>query len=114
MKKVKMTIAKKIRLLRQRQGLSQEQVATKLNISVPALSKIESGVTDINISRVEQLAASFGLSLMTFLEWDGESEPGSNLEFNILTQKLIERETQLIELQNKVIFLLEALKGSET
>jgi transcriptional regulator with XRE-family HTH domain len=105
-----MTIAQKIRLLRQRKGLSQEEVALKLGISIPALSKIETGITDVNISRIEQIATLFGVTLMTLLQWDGEGEPGSSDEIESLSQKLIRRDAQVIELQKQIIRLLEALK----
>jgi transcriptional regulator with XRE-family HTH domain len=105
-----MTVAKKIRLLRQRKGLSQEEVALKLGISVPALSKIETGTTDVNISRIEQIAALFGVTLMALLQWDGEGQPGSNEEIESLSQKLINRDAQVIELQKQIIRLMEALK----
>jgi transcriptional regulator with XRE-family HTH domain len=43
------TIGKNIRTLRQKHGWSQGQVASRLHISIPAFSKIETGITDINI-----------------------------------------------------------------
>jgi transcriptional regulator with XRE-family HTH domain len=43
------TLGKKIRLLRHQKGWSQEEVAKRLDISIPAFSKIETGITDINL-----------------------------------------------------------------
>ena len=61
------TIGKKIRLLRHQQGWSQDDVAKKLGISIPAFSKIETGISDINLSRLEQIASLFGFSLVELL-----------------------------------------------
>jgi len=38
------TLGKKIRLLRHQKGWSQEDVAKRLDISIPAFSKIETGI----------------------------------------------------------------------
>ena len=50
------TLGKKIRLLRHQKSWSQEDVAKQLGISIPAFSKIETGITDINLSRLEQIS----------------------------------------------------------
>lgn len=52
-------IGRNIRTLRQKHGWSQAQVASRLDISIPAFSKIETGITDINISRLNQIATLF-------------------------------------------------------
>ena len=45
------TLGKKIRLLRHQKGWSQEDVAKRLDISIPAFSKIETGITDWKFAR---------------------------------------------------------------
>ncbi|RZL30334.1 MAG: XRE family transcriptional regulator, partial [Pedobacter sp.] len=57
-------IGSNIRQLRQKNGWSQGDVAQRLKISIPAFSKIETGITDINISRLEQIANLFDVSTM--------------------------------------------------
>jgi transcriptional regulator with XRE-family HTH domain len=54
-KKTNKSVGKNIRTLRHQRGWSQEDVANRLGISIPAFSKIETGVTDINLSRLEQI-----------------------------------------------------------
>jgi transcriptional regulator with XRE-family HTH domain len=61
------TLGKKIRLLRHQKGWSQEEVAKRLDISIPAFSKIETGITDINLSRLEQIAVLFEMSVVQLL-----------------------------------------------
>jgi transcriptional regulator with XRE-family HTH domain len=61
------TLGKKIRLLRHQRSWSQEDVAKQLDISIPAFSKIETGITDVNLSRLEQVSALFGLTVVQLL-----------------------------------------------
>lgn len=108
------TIGKKIRLLRHQQGWSQEDVAKKLDISIPAFSKIETGITDVNLSRIEQIAALFGLSVVDLLTYDDAvGTPEHRDQLNELNEKLRSREDEVINLQKKVIELFEALKSQQ-
>lgn len=105
------TLGKKIRLLRHQKGWSQEEVAKRLDISIPAFSKIETGITDINLSRLEQIAALFEMSvvqLLTYNETEQDAKIASELE-NV-NKKLMDRETEVIDLQKKVIELFEELR----
>ncbi|HMR19082.1 MAG TPA: helix-turn-helix transcriptional regulator [Sphingobacterium sp.] len=104
------TLGKKIRLLRHQKGWSQEDVAKRLEISIPAFSKIETGITDVNLSRLNQISKLFGLSLVQLLSTsDAEEEKEKADEMNELVKKLHARETEVIELQKKVIDLYEQL-----
>lgn len=105
------TLGKKIRLLRHQKGWSQEEVAKRLDISIPAFSKIETGITDINLSRLEQISALFEMSvvqLLTYNEVEQDQKIASELE-NV-NKKLMDRETEVIDLQKKVIELFEELR----
>lgn len=107
------TIGKKIRLLRHQQGWSQDDVAKKLDISIPAFSKIETGITDVNLSRVEQIAALFGLSVVELLTFDeAVGSPEHRDQLNELNDRLRVREDEVINLQKKVIELFEELKSA--
>jgi transcriptional regulator with XRE-family HTH domain len=108
------TLGKKIRLLRHQKGWSQEDVAKRLDISIPAFSKIETGITDINLSRLEQIASLFELTvvqLLTFTDAEGDSKIINELD--AVHKKLMDRETEVIDLQKKVIELFEELRHSK-
>jgi transcriptional regulator with XRE-family HTH domain len=108
------TLGKKIRLLRHQRTWSQEDVSKQLDISIPAFSKIETGITDVNLSRLEQISALFGLSVVQLLTFtDSEEQEKYNNEVEVLTKKLQERETDVIELQKKVIDLYEELRRAK-
>lgn len=106
------TLGKKIRLLRHQKSWSQEDVAKQLEISIPAFSKIETGITDVNLSRLEQISKLFDMSVVQLLTFnDQEGLESYNTEVENLTQKLHERETELIDLQKKIIELYEELRS---
>ncbi|WP_129713628.1 helix-turn-helix domain-containing protein [Pedobacter sp. SYP-B3415] len=100
------TIGKNIRQLRQKQGWSQGEVAKRLNISIPAFSKIETGITDVNLSRLSQIANLFDVTVVSIIDTNGENN--SNLdEIRTLKELLNSREAEIIKLQKKVIDLYE-------
>ena len=105
------SLGKKIRLLRHQKGWSQEDVAKQLDISIPAFSKIETGITDINLSRLEQISKLYEMTVVQLLTFnDAEQEQKSASELESIQKKLVEREAELIELQKKVIELYEELR----
>ena len=106
------TLGKKIRLLRHQKSWSQEDVAKQLEISIPAFSKIETGITDINLSRLEQISKLFEMTVVQLLTFnDKEGQESYNTEVDSLTLKLHERELELIDLQKKIIELYEELRA---
>lgn len=103
-------LGKKIRLLRHQKGWSQEDVAKRLDISIPAFSKIETGITDVNLSRLNQISKLFGLSLVQLLSTSDVDDNKDRMEeLNELNRKLQLREIEVIDLQKKVIDLYEQL-----
>ena len=108
------TLGKKIRLLRHQKGWSQEDVAKRLDISIPAFSKIETGITDINLSRLEQIAKLFEMSVVQLLTFnDSEQQEKYVSELETVTKKLQQRESEVLDLQKKVIELYEELRQSK-
>lgn len=63
-----MSVHEKIRLVRQLKGWSQEEVASRLEMSPNGYGSIERGDTDINLSRLEQIAELFGIKLSDLFE----------------------------------------------
>jgi transcriptional regulator with XRE-family HTH domain len=109
-KKTNKSAGKNIRTLRHEHGWSQEDVANRLGISIPAFSKIETGVTDINLSRLEQIANIFEVSVVNLLSLEYTEEPSTqDLSLSIIQKKLTDREAEITNLQRKVILLYEEL-----
>ena len=107
-------LGKKIRLLRHQKGWSQEDVAKKLDISIPAFSKIETGITDINLSRLEQISILFDMTVVQLLTFSGSEQDQKFVnELETVNKKLINRKTEVIDLQKKVIELFEELRHAK-
>jgi transcriptional regulator with XRE-family HTH domain len=111
-------VGKNIRRLRQKKGWTLVQIAEKVKVSVPAFSKIETGPTDINMSRLKQLADIFEVSILEILYEEGEN-PQEELiqEANLLKEQILAKDHTVNELQKKLIDLYEevskkALQGT--
>jgi transcriptional regulator with XRE-family HTH domain len=62
-----MKLHEKIKFIRQLKGWSQEEVANQLEMSVNGYGSIERGETDVKLSRLEKIAAIFGMELLELL-----------------------------------------------
>ena len=105
------SVGKSIRILRHQHGWSQEDIASRLGISIPAFSKIETGVTDVNLSRLEQIANIYEVSVVQLLTVDGEQTEPVPSHLNVMQKKLNDREAEIASLQRKVIELYEELRN---
>lgn len=104
----KMKIYDKIRFMRQQQHLSQEDMAEKLQMSVNGYANIERGETDVQISRLEEIATIFGVDLMELFSF-GEKNVifiGGNVnDKNIFSQDSIGAKELASELQKSQIII---------
>lgn len=99
------TLGEKIRYFRNLKGWSQEEIADKLDLSLPAYSKIERNITDIGFKRLTQIAKVFGLSVIELLSASSKPSDDSNLK-----KLIVEKDKEINRLQKKVIELLEKQK----
>jgi transcriptional regulator with XRE-family HTH domain len=104
------SVGKNIRAVRHQLGWSQEDAANKLGISIPAFSKIETGITDINLSRLQQIADVFEMSLVQLLTFDDTNDEFQSTHLQDAKKKLEECEEEILALQRKVIGLYEELR----
>ena len=65
-------IGLKIRELRKTYGLSQIQLAEKINLSFQQIQKYEKGITAISVFRLQQIADAFGIHASAFLETENQ------------------------------------------
>jgi len=110
-KKTNKSVGKNIRTLRHQRGWSQEDVANRLGISIPAFSKIETGVTDINLSRLEQIANIYEVNVVNLLSAEIEEGEPQVSNLTIAQKKIMDREAEIANLQRKVIVLYEELRS---
>lgn len=62
-------VGEKIRGIRTLKGLSQENLAMMLGLSLPAYADIERGKKDVTMKRLEQIAEKLGVSLSDILSF---------------------------------------------
>ena len=101
------TLAEKLRWLRTEQGKRQTEVAKGLGISTPAWHKIENGMTEVNLTRIKQLAEYFRVDVASLLL---EDEPGTyfgNERITELEEEVREYQAKVIELQSKLLACFE-------
>ena len=75
-----------IRRLREKSGMTQQQLADKLSVGDKAVSKWETGRGYPDISLIEPLASALGVSVIELLS--GENVVNANRSFNMLRVKL--------------------------
>ena len=105
------SVGQNIKYLRVQNGWTQNDIANRLGISIPALSKIETGITDVNLSRLEQIAHIYEVTLVQLLNIYNEQLEPVVLHGDILRKKINEQETEINSLQRKVIELYDELHG---
>ena len=64
-----MTIGEKIRGIRTLKGLSQENMAEMLGLSLLSYGDIERGKKDVNMNRLEQIAEKLGVSVSDIMKF---------------------------------------------
>lgn len=94
------TLGDKIRYYRNLKGWSQEDMAVMLDITGVSLSNIERNVTDINYSRLKQIAELFNITISELTDLSNKSSEEVDLK------KIIQKqEKELVQLQRMVIKL---------
>jgi transcriptional regulator with XRE-family HTH domain len=113
--------ADRLRLIRVSKGMSQENVAKALDITVGAYSKIERGVTKLSLNRLDDLSKIFDIELNDFIRYlNGESDsldrklniPGAGVQTNYGGQNApVDSEVALLR---KIINLYDESKELNT
>jgi transcriptional regulator with XRE-family HTH domain len=101
------TLGEKFRILRQKKGVNQKAMADLLEISIPAYSKLETGITDPNFSRINQIAQVHELTLRQFLDIGEEGASEQEQVVTQLKEKINQLESSVIRLQSKLIDLYD-------
>lgn len=101
---------KNVRNMRNKRGWSLKDMAGKIDISIAAVSKIETGFTDISLSRMEQIARVLGVDVTALLVKNMQMELIDISFYGELQKELSERQKEILKLQRKVIDLYEELQ----
>ena len=111
-----MSVHEKIKLVRQSKGLTQEEVAEKLNMSVSGYGDIERGDSDLKLSKLEKIANVFGISINDLFDLNDKSifnlaceqnrrnwHIGSNSLDYLQIKTELEKQLLVVELKDKEI-----------
>ncbi|WP_316737595.1 helix-turn-helix transcriptional regulator [Pedobacter aquatilis] len=102
------SVGENIKKCRIKLGLSQADAAKLLEISTPAFCKIETGRTDLNISRLLQISKLFKISISELITGIA-NESESTADVIDLKQQLLDKDGELNKLRKKVIELYDKL-----
>lgn len=96
----------KIRLMRELNKWSQEDMAEKLKMSTGGYAKIERGESQININRLQQIADVLNTDILDLLQSHGNlilqiNEGDNNGDFSLYANSDISTEIELLKLQLK-------------
>ena len=101
------TLGQKFKILRQKRRYNQQKMSILLGISIPAYSKLETGITDPNFSRIEQIARVHNITIYQLLAIGEDENSPQELAVNSLRQKVEQLEASVIRLQGKLIDLYD-------
>ncbi|MFK5970305.1 MAG: helix-turn-helix transcriptional regulator [Candidatus Marithrix sp.] len=108
-----MEVNEKIRFIREMKGWSQREMAEKLKMSTSGYSSIERGETNIQLSRLEQIAKLLEIKLSELTDFDdrnfqiflGDYNDGGNISINSsdtqLKYKLEASQTEIFYLKKR-------------
>jgi transcriptional regulator with XRE-family HTH domain len=107
-----MSIGEKITAFRKRKGFSQEEMAERLGMTPQGYGKIERGDTDVNYSRLEQIAKELETNVeevVGFGEKNNFSNSNlnniSNSTLNVNADKELLHEIEKLKLENEKLKL---------
>ncbi len=83
-----MELPKKLKLVRSLKSWTQEEVAEKLGISTQSYAKIERGETDVNLSRLQQIADVMEIGLSQLFDLDEKNVFNLTCDNNTQCQKI--------------------------
>lgn len=70
-----MAIGDRIKILRKKQGLTQDELASKLNTTKQTVHKYENNIiTNIPVEKIEELAKIFNVRPSYLMGWDDDEE----------------------------------------
>jgi transcriptional regulator with XRE-family HTH domain len=104
-----MQLGEKVGLMRTLKGLTQEDMAAKLNMSVTGYAKIERGETKLQNPRLEKIAEALGMELKDLLNFDEKFIFNiSSRDKSVQCQYYISSAVELTQELEKMRVMLEA------
>jgi transcriptional regulator with XRE-family HTH domain len=101
----------KLKSLRRKYNLKQEDLADKLCCSIATYCKLETGVVDITYSRLEKLAVIYNINLYELFLITDEHRDELKEMLNEKKIKISNLSQEVISLQRKLILLHQEIRS---
>ncbi len=107
------TIYEKIKMMREKAGLRQGQIADYLGVTQTFISKVETGERNLTVDQLESVVNLYGYSLAEFANMEEDAHP---IQFAFRAQDVSQEDLHIIADIGKIAinsrFMAEALEGS--
>ncbi|GAA4787077.1 hypothetical protein GCM10023231_14010 [Olivibacter ginsenosidimutans] len=103
-------LLQRIKSQRKLKGLSQADMANKLNIVLKTYQNIESGITRLDIERLKQISYLIDLDLSAVFQASADEEKAKDSEKEWYNRLLIEKESYIAKLENDIKFYQEIIR----
>ena len=108
------TIYEKLKMMREKAGLRQEQIADYLGVTQAFISKVETGERNLTVDQLESVVNLYGYSLAAFADTEDEPHP---IQFAFRAQDVSQEDLRIIADIGKIAinsrFMAKALEGSK-
>jgi transcriptional regulator with XRE-family HTH domain len=88
----------KIRMLREKKGISQKEVALKLGVNQSAYSKMEACEERISIENCQKIAKAIGVSISDILDFEGKFSFVEKADTRAINELKVQKELLLSEI----------------
>ena len=107
------TIYEKLKIMREKAGLRQGQIADYLGVTQTFISKVETGERNLTVDQLESVVNLYGYSLAAFADMEQEIHP---IQFAFRAQDVSRDDLRIIAEIGKIAinsrFMAKALEGS--
>ena len=107
------TINEKLKAMREKAGLRQEQIANYLGVTQAFISQVETGERKLTVDQLESIINLYGYSLASFTEMEKDAQP---LQFAFRAQDVSQEDLHSIAEISKIAinirFMKKLLEGS--
>ncbi|TCC90603.1 XRE family transcriptional regulator [Pedobacter frigiditerrae] len=112
-----MKLGTNIRKIREFRDIKQQDIASRLNLSLTSYGKIERDEVEITLNRLNEIACILGVSLISLINLNDKSfldminNSSNDLSASVLIEHLKENNKMLIEEKARLLQILEKMIG---
>ena len=107
------TVYEKLKMMREKAGLRQGQIADYLGVTQTFISKVENGERNLTVDQLESAVNLYGYSLAAFADMDQDAHP---IQFAFRAQDVSQDDLRVIAEIGKIAinsrFMAKTLEGS--